>query len=381
MITSPRPSRQSPKNRNPRPSKGRPRSAPQARQEPSRLAWAGLDVSKADFEAAFAPRPAPAGCAEPLEGMITQGFERTPVDASRFLAWTYGHLPPGMQLAVIMEATGRYSKELAAWLRETDDSLRVIIADPYKIHHFAESLGTRNNTDKVDARVIARFGVDRAPEPPPEPDSDYVCLRELTRDRRRLVEDRVRLENRMGEGTPLAFIQTQWEEQLDLLQRQEKALDAEIEKLIRESELLRRDNEAMRQVAGVGPIVASTIQAEAGDPRRFPSARAFVAFCGLAPNRKESGTSVKRSKKRCKHGSPRLRQVLYMAAMAALRAKKPNRFQAYQQQRKSNGLAGKGTILGVQRKMLSTLFCITTREEPYQDSHKPHGSATTGKQR
>ena len=91
--------------------------------------------------------------------------------------------------------------------------------------------GIYPGTEWFDDPARFGFGVDRAPEPPPEPDSDYVCLRELTRDRRRLVEDRVRLENRMGEGTPLAFIQTQWEEQLDLLQRQEKALDAEIEKL------------------------------------------------------------------------------------------------------------------------------------------------------
>ena len=43
-----------------------------------------------------------------------------------------------------------------------------------------------------------------------------------------------------------------------------------------------RDYQVLRTLSGVGPIVALTIAAEAGDLRRFGHERQFLKYCGLA---------------------------------------------------------------------------------------------------
>src|SRR5205814_1032130 len=43
----------------------------------------------------------------------------------------------------------------------------------------------------------------------------------------------------------------------------------------------RLDYQLLRSVPGIGPIIALTILAEAGDLRRFHHERQFLKFCGL----------------------------------------------------------------------------------------------------
>ncbi len=364
MMTSPRPSRQS----------STPRARATARATsptPPRAVWAGLDVAKATFEAALDRPGREADPQDPLSGLPGRGFERTPKGASEFLAWALLTLPAGTTLAVVMEATGRYSSDLASWLRAANEDVSVVIADPWKIHHFGQSLGTRNRTDRVDARVIARFGTERRPKATPEPTPEYESLRELTREHRRLVEERCRLENRMSEGTSVALVHAQWAKELALLRRHEEALEKEIARATRESEVLRQDNASLQQIDGFGPRVASTLQAEGSDPRRFRTSRAYVAFCGYSPARKESGTSVHGPGRLSKRGSPAIRKILYLAAMAAVRTKKSNRFQRYYRQRVREGMRPIVALIAVARKMLVTAHCMITRGVDYDDAHQP----------
>jgi transposase len=337
-------------------------------------------VAKATFEAAVDLKGAAgADARNPLAGIPGRGFQRTAEDAARFLAFALPLLPSNTRLAVAMEATGRYSMELAAWLRQSDETLLLAIVDPYKVHNYAKSLGTRNQTDPVDARIIARFATERRPVIRPKDPPEYERLRELTRERQRVVEDRCRLENRAKEGATLECVRRLWSQEIALLKEHEKALETEIERLTRESDTLRDDNERMRQLAGVARVVSSVLQAEGGDPRRYATARAYVAFCGASPETKESGSSVKRSRL-SKRGSPRLRRALYLAAMTAVRSKKPNRFRVYYERRVGKGMSRKAALWAVARKMLATIHCMITRGQPYDDAHTPTW-ANTGKRK
>lgn len=57
---------------------------------------------------------------------------------------------------------------MAGWLKEANEALIPIICDPWKIHHYGKSLGTRNHTDAVDARVIALYATERKPKARPQ---------------------------------------------------------------------------------------------------------------------------------------------------------------------------------------------------------------------
>ena len=78
------------------------------------------------------------------------------------------------------------------------------------------------------------------------------------------------------------------------------------------------DYQLLRTVPGVGPILALTILAEAGDLRRFPHYRQFLKFCGFDLSTQQSG-QFRGLSRLSKHGNARLRYAFWMAANGAVR--------------------------------------------------------------
>lgn len=77
------------------------------------------------------------------------------------------------------------------------------------------------------------------------------------------------------------------------------------------------DYHRLRTVPGVGPILALTILAEAGDLRRFPHHRQFLKFCGFDLSTQQSG-QFRGVSRLSKHGNARLRYAFWMAANGAV---------------------------------------------------------------
>ena len=80
----------------------------------------------------------------------------------------------------------------------------------------------------------------------------------------------------------------------------------------------RADYQRLRELPGIGPIIALVILAEAGDLHRFRHHRQFLKFCGLDLAKVQSG--VRRGQERlAKRGNARLRCALWQAATVAIR--------------------------------------------------------------
>lgn len=88
------------------------------------------------------------------------------------------------------------------------------------------------------------------------------------------------------------------------------------------------DYQRLRTVPGVGPILALTIVAEAGDLRRFPQHRQFLKFCGLDLSTQQSG-QFRGTSRLSKHGHARLRYAFWMAAQGAVRMREHTCRQQY----------------------------------------------------
>lgn len=73
-------------------------------------------------------------------------------------------------------------------------------------------------------------------------------------------------------------------EHLELCEKRAK-LEETAHDLLREN----RDYKILRSVPGIGPIIALTILAEAGDLKRFGHERQFLKFCGLDLSTSQSG--------------------------------------------------------------------------------------------
>ena len=91
----------------------------------------------------------------------------------------------------------------------------------------------------------------------------------------------------------LPFSPEQFQEEinieLDLMEYEEKKvkyLDGKIEALYQRVD----PGKVLRSIPGIGPVIAPSIIGVTGNPKRFANIRAYKAFCGLVPRKKQSAT-------------------------------------------------------------------------------------------
>jgi transposase len=103
-------------------------------------------------------------------------------------------------------------------------------------------------------------------------------------------------------------------ESLKMLNRQIAEADAELEKIVREDDVVRR----LCMVPGVGPVTATTFAATIDDATRFGAAKQVRSYLGLVPREYSSGERQHRGRI-SKAGGSRARTLLVEAAWALLR--------------------------------------------------------------
>lgn len=121
-------------------------------------------------------------------------------------------------------------------------------------------------------------------------------------------------------------------EEHERLNKKLRDLEEEIERLFNDN----NDYTILKSVPGIGPLIAMTILAEAGNLRRFNHERQFIKYCGLNLSTEQSGT-YRGYSKIAKRGNPRLRSVFWQAARAAINMKNNNSIkQKFDRYTKSN---------------------------------------------
>ena len=336
--------------------------------------WIGVDVSKETFDAAWCDTKY-CDTRLPLPEYPTAVFPRTKTGAELLLKWIRDVSPSREWLpaGIIMESTGRYSRELKDWLLELEQTLRVAIEDPTKTCYFAKSLGVHNKTDKLDAAILARYGCERKPSPALVFPPAYQALRERVRYRAHVMKLRNASKQRLQElaGDPELF-----EADKALAEQLEAALkqaDKLIQRCVNEHEELRNATGLMRTIPGVGPLVAAAVLSEVGPLERFSRSRQLSAYSGLSPRQRQSGTSIKNGGHITRRGSSLLRQMLFMASVTGQPTGSP--LKAF-----SEGLVarGKGKMqarCAVMRKMLVLMRAVVISGQKYDPCHTPQPPA------
>src|SRR5512135_1046298 len=83
----------------------------------------------------------------------------------------------GAQVRLVIEASGSYERLLHERLTAAD--VPVAIVNPKRVRAYAKGIGRLAKTDRVDAQVLARYGLTEQPRPTPSPDPARAELREL----------------------------------------------------------------------------------------------------------------------------------------------------------------------------------------------------------
>jgi transposase len=146
------------------------------------------------------------------------------------------------------------------------------------------------------------------------------------------------------------------------LQTRLSDLEKELNKLIEQEERLRKQDDLLQSVPGIGPVAASTLMAELPELGQL-SNKQIAALVGVAPLNRDSGQ--KRGKRSVWGGRSAVRSVLYMAAVVGIRFN-PVIKEFYERLRKT-GKPAKVVLTACMRKLLVILNAMVrhqTRWDP-----------------
>ncbi len=119
----------------------------------------------------------------------------------------------------------------------------------------------------------------------------------------------------------------------------------------------------LTSLVGIGPAIAVSLSAEIGDINRFPGAKQLVAYAGLDPRVRQSGTVLHRNTRLTKRGSAELRHSLFLAANIA-RQHDPE-LKSYYSKKRAEGRTYTEATVATARKVANRVFAVLSRGTPY----------------
>lgn len=306
--------------------------------------YAGIDVSKARLDVALLPT-----------GDVRH-VANDPTGWTALHAW----LADQQVQLVVLEATGGYERGCAAALGV--GGLSIAIINPRQAREFARSMGQLAKTDRLDARLLAQLAtvLDRSPQrerylahPPEEARSELEAL--VVR-RQQLLQMRVAENNRLAHATRYARRSIQ--AILKAINQQIASIDHDIDAHLRAHYAVAR--ELLDSVKGVGVATIATLLAELPELGHL-SGRQISALVGLAPLNCDSGQH--RGERHIWGGRSRVRRIVYMAALSAVRWNPVLR--AFYQRLVAKGKPKKVALVACMHKLLLILNAILRTGQPW----------------
>jgi transposase len=259
--------------------------------------YVGIDVAKATLDVAIGS-----------DGELVQ-VENSEAGIAQLL----DRLEQVAPALVVLEATGGYESLVAGAI--AGRGIDVAIVNPRQVRDFAKATGVLAKTDRIDARVLARFAEAIRPEPRPLPTAEAKELDELLGRRRQIVDMLTMEKNR------LAIAATQpmkkgLAKHIAWLEEALRRANSDIDTAVKNSPVWRDQEDLLRSFSGIGPVNARTMLVDLPELGTL-NRRKIAALVGVAPLNRDSGAMT--GTRTCWGGRARVRQVLYMAAITAIR--------------------------------------------------------------
>ena len=326
----------------------------------------GIDISKDTFTACLCLRDSSGD----LDFTKVESFANEKTGFNQLMRWAKKYVKTEYSLSFLMEATGVYHENLAHHLHKIKKEVHVVL--PNKSHHYFRSLNVKSKTDELDARVLARFGVER--NHPSWRPADPVLgeLRNLTRYLDQLKRHKTSLSNQQHSKEYSAEMQQHiLKSNKKLITATQKEIDAtqkQIEKLIKSTPWLKEKIDKLTTIKGVGIQTVATVVAETKGFQDITNAKQLTSFAGLDVVYHLSGTSINRQTRISKKGNPYIRSALYFPGMAASRHNlELKAFYTRIIQRKPAKMIGQ---VAVQRKLLLLMYALWKKDEVYIPNYK-----------
>lgn len=285
------------------------------------------------------------------------------------LKWLKKNTIEGIQLRVVMEATGVYHQKFAYYLNDHQIALTVVL--PNKISNYMRTLSIKTITDDTCADAIALFGLERNLENWQRPKKIYKTLQQLTRERDQIVCERVMIKNQIhaekAEAEPNDRSLDRLTTRLQLMNKQEKEIKIDIEECLRKDQSVKAIVDTICTIPGIGTLTAVTILGETNGFELIRNKKQLTSYAGLDVKEKQSGTSVKGKTRISKKGNRHIRKAMHLPALAAIRHDERYK-ELFARLVSRHGIKMKAAT-AVQRKLLELTFVLFKNQTVY-DSEK-----------
>jgi transposase len=303
----------------------------------------GIDVSKAKQDVVLV-RPEH----KPQHGI----FDNNSAGFKKLLRWLKKHKCEPVWAC--LEATGTYGDAVAQALYEAGHSVSVV--NPARIKAYGQSQLRRNKTDKQDALLIADYCRTQKPPLWTPPSPVWLELRAMVRHLDDLQAMRQQEVNRLGSGVSSPTVVAALQQHITFLEQQIEDLKDRIQDHINQHPNLKRDRDLLDSIPGIGALTAAKLLAEIRDIRAFDSPAQLVAYAGLNPKQRLSGSSIRGQAHISKIGNAALRKALFFPAIAAKRFNPPMRALAHRLE--AAGKTAMVIVVAVMRKLLHLAYGI-----------------------
>ena len=315
--------------------------------------WAGVDVS-AKTLAAKRRR-------ENEEKDEAKAFSNDAAGNRELLKWI------GKGARVCMEATGVYHLQLALMLVAA--GVEVMVINPRVAKDFGRALSNRSKTDRVDAGTLLeyvwrmKFVAWKAPR------AAILELRELGRRLSELVHAGAEEKNRFHAKNVAAISRTvirDVEMHVAQIEKRVNQIEKAAAVVIRGDAGLSEQFAILTKIPGIARRSAILLLTELAVLDPTMTVKQIVGHAGLDPREYESGSSVQKPPRISKLGNARLRAVLYMPALTAIRHDRGARL--FFAQLVARGKKKMQAIVAVMRKLLHGIWIVLQRRTSFDSS-------------
>lgn len=326
----------------------------------------GIDVSKDTIDVQFA------SLTEDLRQTYSHqaSMKNDAAGHRKLLRWTQQCLGRAeVKPWFVMEATGIYHESLAYFLAEHGEQVVVLL--PTKLKHYVQSLDTKSKTDRLDARGIAQFGLERPLEAWHPPSMQLRTLKALAREHSTLNEQATQIKNQLHakehSHQPVPQSLERLHEHLQLLEDQMSEIEEEMRAIVERDDDLNSRISNITTAQGVGFMTAVKVVAETDGFALISCAKQLASYAGYDVVLKQSGLRAGKPAISRK-GNRYLRQAVYMPALASVRFNPTlKRFYERLVRTKANK---KVALVAVARKLLLLIYALWRNNLPFDPNYE-----------
>lgn len=336
----------------------------------------GIDMAKDKFDACLISLESDLG----IKVRATHKFANTPCGFKEITEWINKVCKEKVPIEILMEATGIYHEKLAIYL--VDQKRKVLVVLPNKSQKYLQSLGLKSKNDKIDAKGLAIMCAQGQFKEWKPIGKYFYQLRLLTRHYQSVQDARISFSNQLHalkhSGYSSKDIIKQLERTITAFEKQLKEIKKLIEKHILSDENVKRKVDQICKIKGLNTLSVATVLAEANGFELIKNTGQLVSYAGYDVIENQSGNHIGRTKI-SKKGNSRIRRILYMPALTAVKYKEPVFLNLYERVFDRTKFKMKGYV-AVQRKMLELIYTLWKKDEAYDPDFKqvvPSKDSTT----